>query len=106
LLETERNQGIRRYLSELSPSAESNYSLDGKPPRGLNARGRNSRPSESRRWARRDEEKAEVSATRIFKVFEPHPREIIIDEEKKLLINIINISAQMVAPATSLSPRQ
>jgi len=27
LLETERNQGIQRYLSELSPSAEPNYSL-------------------------------------------------------------------------------
>jgi len=27
LLQTERNQRIQRYLSELSPSAETNYSL-------------------------------------------------------------------------------
>jgi len=50
------------------------------------------------RWARSDEEKAEVFAVHHSKVFEPQPREIIIDEEKKLLADI-NTSAQMAVPA-------
>jgi len=46
------------------------------------------------------EEKAEVLAVHLFKVFKPHPREITIDEEKKLLTDT-NTSAQM---AVSLMP--
>jgi len=34
----------------------------------------------------------------LSKVFEPHPREITIDEEKKLLTDT-NTAAQMAAPA-------
>jgi len=50
------------------------------------------------RWARSDEEKAEVFAVHLCNVFEPHPLDITIDEEKKLLTNT-NISAQMAVPA-------
>jgi len=96
LLETERNQGIQRYLSELSPSAETNYSL-------WKATKRLKRPQiqfspirkQDGRWARSDEEKAEVFAEHLSKVFESHPRKITIHEEKKLLTNT---SAQMAVP--------
>jgi len=82
-LETERNQGIQRYLSELSPSAETNYSL-------WKANKRLKRPQiqfppirkQDGRWARNEEGKAEVFATHLSKVFEPHPREITIGGEK------------------------
>jgi len=43
LLESERNQGIERYLSQLSSTAESTILCE-KPPRGLNAFRHNSRP--------------------------------------------------------------
>jgi len=49
------------------------------------------------RWARNDEEKAKVFAVHLSKGFEPHPREIIINEEKKLLITIA--PTQMTAAA-------
>jgi len=96
LLETERNQGIQRYLSELNPSAETNYSL-------WKATKRLKRPQiqfppvrkQDGRWARSDEEKAEVFAVHLSKVFELHPHEITIDEEKKLLTDT-NTSTQMV----------
>jgi len=45
-----------------------------------------------------DEKKAEVFTVHLSKVFEPHPREITIDEEKKLLTDT-NTSAQMAVPA-------
>jgi len=38
-----------------------------------------------------------VFAVHLSKVFEPHPREITIDEERKLLTDT-NTSAQMVVP--------
>jgi len=47
--------------------------------------------------SRSDEEKAEVFAVHFSKIFEPHPREITIDEEKKLLTDT-NTSAQMAVP--------
>jgi len=98
LLETERNQGIQKYLRELSPSAKTNYSL-------WKATKRLKRPQiqfppirkQDGRSARSDEEMAEVSAVHLSKVFEPHTREIIIDEEKKLLMDT-NTSAQMAVP--------
>jgi len=97
LLETERNQGIQRYLSELSSSAETNYSL-------WKAK-RLKRPQiqfppirkQDGRWTRSDEEKAELFTVHLAKVFETHPREITIDEEKKLLTNT-NTSTQMAVP--------
>jgi len=94
LLETERNQGIQRYLSELSPFAEPTI-LCGNSSRGLNVR--RYFPSirkQDGRWARSDEEKAEVFAVHLSKVFERHPHEITIDEKKKLLTDT-NISAQV-----------
>jgi len=39
-----------------------------------------------------------VFAVHLSEVFEPYPREIIIDEEKKLLTDT-NTAAQMAAPA-------
>jgi len=61
LLETERNQVIQRYLSDLSQSAENNYSL-------WKATKRLKRPQtqfppirkQDRNWARSDEGKAEI----------------------------------------------
>jgi len=99
LLETERNQGIQRYLSELSPSAETNYSLS-------KATKRLKRPQiqfppirkQDGRWARSDEEKVEVFAVHLSKVCELHSREITIDEEKRLL-TVTNPSAQIAVPA-------
>jgi len=98
LLETERNQEIQKYLSELNPSAETNYTL-WKTTKRLK-RPQIQFPSirkQDGKWARSDEEKAEIFAVHVSKVFEPHPREITIDEEKKLLTNT-NTSAQMAVP--------
>jgi len=71
--------------------------LCGKPPRGLQAQFPPIK-KQNERWAKSDEEKAETFASYLSKVFKSHPREIIIDEEKKLLTDT-NIPAKMVAPA-------
>jgi len=99
LLKKERNQEIQSYLSELSLSAETNCS-PWKAARSLERPQKEFPPirKQDERCARRDEEKAEVFAVQLFKVFEPHPREIIKDEEKKLLKDT-NSSAQTAAPA-------
>jgi len=100
LLETERNQGIQRYLSELSPSAETNYSLWKVTKRIKRPQTQLSpiRKQDGRCPFRSNEEKAEMFAMHFSKVFESHPHEIIIDKEKKLLTDT-NTSAQMAAPA-------
>jgi len=95
LLEAERNQGIKRYLSELSPSAETNYPL-------WKATKRFKCPQteflairkQDGRWAKSDEEKAEVFVAHLSKIFESQSREITIDEEKKLLTDT-NAPVQM-----------
>jgi len=96
LLETERNKGIQRCISELRPSAETNSLW--KAIKRLKCPQTQLPPirKQDERWTRSDEEKAETFAAHLSKLFELHPCEIIIDEEKKLLTDI-NTSIQMAA---------
>jgi len=78
LLETERNQRIQKYLSELSLSAETDCE---KPSGSLNADIMPPIKKQDECWARSDEKKAEAFATHLSKVFESHPYDITIVEE-------------------------
>jgi len=104
LLETEINQEIQRYLSEQSSSAEINYSLWKATKKRLQTQFPPIRKQDEK-WARSDEEKAEVFAVHFPKIFEFHPCEITIDEEKKLFIDT-NTPAKMVAPARPITVKE
>jgi len=99
LLKTERNQRIQRYLNLLSPSTETNYSLWKVTKRFIRSQTQFLPVrKQDERWVRSDNEKPKEFAAHFSKVFEPHPHEITIDEEKKLLTDT-NIPVKMVALA-------
>jgi len=102
LLESKRNQRIQKYLCELSTTVETNYSLR-KVTKRLKCPQTPFPPirKQDESWARSDEEKAKAFAAYLFKIFEPYPCEITIDEETKLLMNT-NTTAKL--PLQGLSP--
>jgi len=79
--------------------------LCGKPPRDLNVRRYNSRPSENRTRDRLEVTKRRPRHSHLSKVFEPHPREITINEEKKLRTDI-NTPAKMISPARPITVKE
>jgi len=82
----QRNQGIQEYLSKLSVTPETNYSVRKaikklKRPQIYHPPIRKQDGS----WARREKEKAENFAEHLSKIFKPNPREITQEEENRLL---------------------
>jgi len=55
------------------------------------------------KWARNDEEKAEAFVRHLSKAIEPHPHEITIEEEKKLLTDT---PAKMIAPVKPFTAKE
>jgi len=94
LLDKERNQGIQEYLSKLSVTSETTYSLR-KATKRLK-RSQTYHPpirngsSQDGSWARSEKEKAETFTNHLFKIFKPNPREIIEEEENKLLSRFLS----------------
>jgi len=92
----ERNQGIQEYLSTLSATPETNYSL-------WKATKRLKRPQtqpirkQDRNWVRSEKEKAEIFAEYLFKVFKLNLTEITQEKENRLL-------SDDIIPATQDTP--
>ena len=92
LLLNEKNQSIREYLSRLSPTENTDYSL-WKATKKLKQPQHHIPPirKSDGHWARNNEEKAEVFADYFEKVFQPYPSEIT-DEDNN------NIQSQLESP--------
>jgi hypothetical protein len=87
LLNSERNQEIQEYLSKLSATLEINYSL-WKAKRLK--RSQTQYPSQEIGWdGRNKEEKVEIFATHLSKVFKSNSCEITLEKENKLLFDDI-----------------
>jgi len=78
----DRNQKIQEYLSKLSATSETNYSL-WKTTKRLKRPQTHHAPikKQDESWVRRKEEKAKTFAEHLSKVFKPNPREITQEEK-------------------------
>jgi len=82
LLQNARNQGIQTYLSNLSASAASDYSL-WKATKNLKHPSTTSPPirKHDNSWARSNAEKAEAFVKHFSAVFTPNPNECLTEDE-------------------------
>jgi len=94
----ERNQGIQEYLSKLSTTPETNYSL-WKATKRLKQIHQPSVRKQDGSWARSEKEKTETFVEHLSKVFKPNPGEIH-KEGNRLLSDDIILATQDIPTNT------
>lgn len=103
LLLNEKNQSIQEYLSRLSPTENTDYSL-WKATKKLKQPQQHIPPirKSDGHWARNNEEKAEVFAEHFERVFQPYPSETS-DEENNNILSYLESPLQMNRTITKFS---
>lgn len=106
LLHKLKNEAIQTYLENLSATKETNYSL-WKATKKIKQPQANIPPirKENRSWARTDDEKAQVFAEHLSKVFTPHPSEDTTDSLNQLR-QFLEAPHQMSPPISAFSPKE